>query len=220
VRKVLGIKDWNGAFAEYLTLPAANLHSVPDQVSDDAAVFTEPLAAALEILEQVHIQPSDKVLVIGAGRLGQMIAQVLSLTGCDLRVVTRYSYQRAILEDRQISFLAEGAVGFSEMDVVVEATGSPGGFELARQAVRPRGTIVLKSTYAGKMGVNFSSIVVDEITLVGSRCGPFPPAVGLLEKQQVDPTPLISAIYPLHQGLEAFDRAGQPGIIKVILDVK
>ena len=106
------------------------------------------------------------------------------------------------------------------MDVVVEATGSPGGFEVARHAVRPRGIIVLKSTYAGTMEIDFSSIVVDEITLVGSRCGPFPPALDLLEKQQVDPAPLISAKYPLHQGLEAFDRAGQPGIIKVILDVR
>ena len=218
-RTVLGIQDLNGAFAQYLTLPLANLHLVPDKVSDDEAVFTEPLAAALEILEQVHIHPSDKVLVIGAGRLGQLIAQVLRRTACDLHIVTRYQYQRVILGKLGINLISEKDVGFGKMDIVVEATGSPGGFNLARQAVRPRGTVVLKSTYAGTMTFNPSSIVVDEVTLVGSRCGPFAPALDLLEMKKVDPIPLISARFPLHQGLEAFKQAGKPGTFKVILDM-
>ncbi len=217
-RTVLGIQDLNGAFAEHLTLPLRNLHQVPDSVVSDAAVFTEPLAAALEILEQVHVQPSDKVLVIGAGRLGQLIAQVLNLTGCELQIVYRYPNQRDILVLNQVVAIEETELGAREFDIVVEATGSPGGFNLARQVVRPRGTIVLKSTYAGMIPCDISSIVVDEITLVGSRCGPFNPALNLLAKCQINPIPLIDARYPLQKGLDAFQRVMEPGVIKVILE--
>ena len=216
-RAVLGIKDHHGAFAEYLTLPLDNLQPVPDSVADELAVFTEPLAAALEIQEQVHIRPDDKVLVVGAGRLGQLIAQTLALTGCDLRVAARRNKQREILAARNIPAISEADVPERRMDVVVDATGSPDGFELARRAVRPRGTLVLKSTYAGDLPVNFSSIVVDEITIVGSRCGAFAPALRLLESGQVDPRPLISARYPLSDGAKAFEHAFQPGVMKVLL---
>lgn len=216
-RTVLGIADRHGSFAEYLALPLGNLHRVPDTVTDEAAVFTEPLAAALEIQEQVHIRPSDRLLVIGAGRLGQLIAQTLALTGCDLQVVARHSHQRDLLAARYIRHISEEQVPQKQMDLVVEATGSPAGFNLARRAVRPRGTIVLKSTYKGEMNVNFSAIVVEEITLVGSRCGPFPPALRLLETRQVDPRPLITARYPLSEALPAFNHAGQPGVLKVLL---
>jgi threonine dehydrogenase-like Zn-dependent dehydrogenase len=216
-RTVLGIVNRNGAFAEYLTLPMANLHLLPDSVPDEMAVFTEPLAAALEIGQQVHIQPTERVLVVGAGRLGQLIAQVLALTGCDLRVLARHPNQIALLARRGIRSITQDEVPQRRMDVVIEATGSPSGFEVARRAVRPRGTLVLKSTYAGNLEVNLSALVVDEITLVGSRCGPFRPALQLMESRLVDPTPLIEARYPLEQGVAAFEHAARPGVLKVLL---
>ncbi|NOY98845.1 MAG: alcohol dehydrogenase catalytic domain-containing protein [Chloroflexi bacterium] len=216
-RTVLGILNRDGVFAEYVTLPIRNLHRVPDSVPDEAAVFTEPLAAALEIQQQVHIRPGDRVLLIGAGRLGQMIAQTLALTGADLRVAARHQQQQDLLTARGIRLITEDEVQPWRWDVVVEATGSTSGFDLARRAIRPRGTLVMKSTYRGEMSVNFSSIVVDEINIVGSRCGPFAPALRLLESGLVDPTVLISARYPLSQGLQAFERAGQHGTLKVLI---
>jgi threonine dehydrogenase-like Zn-dependent dehydrogenase len=216
-RSVLGIANRDGVHAEYTTLPLANLHVVPDSVPDDAAVFTEPLAAALEIQEQVHIQPADRVLLVGAGRLGQLIAQTLALTGCDLHVLARHPHQKTLLESRQIRLISEESLQPRRWDVVVEATGSPSGFEVARRAVRPRGTLVLKSTYRGDMIVNWSPFVVDEITTLGSRCGPFGPALRLLERAQVDPTILIAGRYPLANALEAIAAAQQPGMLKVLL---
>ena len=193
------------------------MHVVPDSIPDEAAVFTEPLAAALEIQEQVHIQPTDRVLLVGAGRLGQLIAQTLALTGCDLHVLARYPHQKTLLESRKIRLISEEAVQPRRWDVVVEATGSPSGFEVARRAIRPRGTLVLKSTYRGEMTVNWSPFVVDEITIVGSRCGPFAPALHLLESAQVDPTILIAGQYPLANALDAMAAAQQPGMLKVLL---
>jgi len=219
-RTTIGIKGRHGAFAQFLCLPIRNLHRVPAQVPDDAAVFTEPLASALEILEQVRIQPGDRVLVVGAGRLGQLIARLLALHADELQVVVRHPSQQEKLACVGIATVAEEQVPASQMDVVVEATGSPGGFELAARAVRPRGTIVLKSTYAGSMGVNLSPLVVNEITLIGSRCGPFKPALALLERQQVDPTPLISYRYDLARGIEAFGRAAESGVFKVLFEIK
>jgi threonine dehydrogenase-like Zn-dependent dehydrogenase len=217
-RSVLGILNRNGVFAEYVTLPVENLHVVPDSLADEAAVFTEPLAAALEIQQQVHIQPSDRVLVIGAGRLGQLVAQTLALTGCELQVVTRHTTQEDLLALSGITTCREEEVPTRDVDVVVEATGSPQGFALARRAVRPRGTIVLKSTYKGEMQINFSAIVVDEITLVGSRCGPFPPAINLLESGKVEPRPLVLGRYPLVDAEKAIQQAGQPGALKILLE--
>ena len=216
-RTVLGIRDRHGSFAEFLVLPASNLHFVPDEVPDEAAVFAEPLAAALEIQEQVSVRPSDSVLVVGAGRLGQLIAQALALTGCDLRVVARHPRQRDVLRSRTIETIAEDAVPLRHFDLVVEATGSPSGFDLARRAVRPRGTIALKSTYRGGIAVDLSSLVVDEITVVGSRCGPIAAALRLLARKAVDPRVLIEAEYPLGRAVEAFERAGQPGMLKVLV---
>ncbi len=216
-RSVLGIAQRNGTMAEYTTLPLANLHHVPDSVPDEQAVFTEPLAAALEILEQVHIAPLDRVLLYGAGRLGQLIAQVLALTGCHLRVVARHAYQQELLAGRGIAWITEGDVEPAKWDVVVEATGTPSGFDVAREAVRPRGTLVLKSTYAGELSLNMSAIVVDEVTLVGSRCGPFAPALRLLERGEVDPRGLIAAEFSLDEALQAFQKAAQPGVLKVLL---
>jgi threonine dehydrogenase-like Zn-dependent dehydrogenase len=216
-RTVLGIINRDGTFAEFTQLPITNLHRVPASVSDEMAVFTEPLAAALEIQEQINIKPNDRVLLIGAGRLGQLIAQTLALTGCDLRVVARHARQQELLRARGIRIISEEEIKPWRWDIVVEATGSPSGFSLARQAVRPRGTLVLKSTYKGEMNVNFSSIVVDEVNLIGSRCGPFEPALRLMESKQVDPTVLIDAEFSLNDALKAFERAAQAGTLKVLI---
>ncbi len=216
-RSVLGIANRDGIFAEYANLPAENLHGVPESVPDEAAVFTEPLAAALEIQQQVHIQPTDRVLLVGAGRLGQLIAQTLSLSGCDLRVLARYERQQQLLGKRGIHTIVEEDIQPWRWDVVVEATGSPAGFEVARKAIRPRGTFVLKSTYAGEITLNLSPFVVDEINVVGSRCGPFAPALRLLESGQVDPTPLIGATFGLDEGLRAFDEAAKRGALKMLI---
>ena len=217
-RSVLGILNRDGVHAGYTTLPLANLHLVPDSIPDEAAVFTEPLAAALEIQEQVHIQPAERVLLVGAGRLGQLIAQTLALTGADLHVLARHPHQKALLERRKIKSISEEEIQPRHWDVVVEATGSSSGFDLARQALRPRGTLVLKSTYRGEMNVNWSPFVVDEITVVGSRCGPFAPALRLLESRAVDPTILIADRYPLARALAAMEAAQQPGMLKILLE--
>jgi threonine dehydrogenase-like Zn-dependent dehydrogenase len=216
-RTVLGIVNRDGTFAEFTQLPITNLHRVPDSVPDEMAVFTEPLAAALEIQQQIQIKPTDRVLLIGAGRLGQLIAQTLALTGCDLRVVARHKHQQDLLRARGIRMIGEEEVQRWRWDIVVEATGSPGGFSLARQAIRPRGTLVLKSTYKGDMHVNFSSMVVDEINIIGSRCGPFEPALRLMESRQVDPTVLIANEFKLGEALKAFERAAETGVLKVLV---
>jgi threonine dehydrogenase-like Zn-dependent dehydrogenase len=217
-RTVLGIINRDGIFAEFTNLPIANLHRVPDSVPDEMAVFTEPLAAALEIQQQVQINPTDRVLLIGAGRLGQLIAATLALTGCDLRVVARHKLQQDLLKARGIRIISEEEIKPWRWDVVVEATGSPSGFSLARQAIRPRGTLVLKSTYKGEMNVNFSSVVVDEINIIGSRCGPFEPALRLMESKQVDPTVLIASEFKLKDALKAFEHAAEPGVLKVLIE--
>ena len=218
-RTVLGIVNRDGVFAEFTQLPIANLHRVPASVPDGMAVFTEPLAAALEIQEQISIKPGNRVLLVGAGRLGQLIAQTLALTGCDLRVVARHPRQQDLLTARGIRLINEADVQKWRWDVVVEATGSPSGFARGRRAIRPRGTLVLKSTYKGEMSVDFSSIVVDEINIIGSRCGPFEPALRLMEERRVDPTVLIDAEYPLADVIKAFERAAQPGALKVVVNL-
>lgn len=216
-RTVLGIVNRDGVFAEYTTLPIENLQRVPDSVSDEMAVFTEPLAAALEIQQQIQIKPTDRVLLVGAGRLGQLIAQTLALKGCDLHVVARHAQQQNLLTARGISVITEVEIQPRKWDIVVEATGSPDGFNLARKAIRPRGTLVLKSTYKGEMNVNLSSIVVDEINLIGSRCGPFEPALRLMEKREVDPTVLITAEYSINDVIKGLTHAAQAGVLKVLI---
>jgi threonine dehydrogenase-like Zn-dependent dehydrogenase len=218
-RTVLGIVNRDGTFAEFTQLPVTNLHRVPDSVPDEMAVFTEPLAAALEIQEQILIKPTDRVLLIGAGRLGQLIAQTLALTGCDLGVVARHKHQQDLLKARGIRTIGEEEIKPWRWDIVVEATGSHSGFSLARPAIRPRGTLVLKSTYKGDMNVNFSSMVVDEINIIGSRCGPFEPALRLMESRQVDPTVLIANEFKLGEILKAFERAAETGVLKVLVEV-
>jgi threonine dehydrogenase-like Zn-dependent dehydrogenase len=216
-RKTLGIHDWHGVFAEYLVLPISNLHLVPDNLPDELAVFTEPVAAAHEILEQIELLPKDRVLVVGAGRLGQLIAQTLQGTGCDLSVVFRHDKQKKLLSNYNIHSLTVQELGQSRFDVIIEATGSPDGLLLAREYIRPRGKIVLKSTYKGEICLNLSTIVVDEVTLIGSRCGSFEPAIQLLVEHRVDPQPLIEAVYPLQRSKEALEHAARSGVFKILI---
>lgn len=217
-RRVLGIKGHHGAFAEYLCLPLANLHRVPDPVPNSCAVFAEPLAAALEVPERIHINPSDRVLIVGAGRLGQLIARVVALTGASLGVVARHAHQRQRLALAGIASLDEEQVGPARYDLVIEASGAPSGFRLARSAVRPRGTLCLKSTYRGEVPVELSTIVVDEIRVIGSRCGPFPAALRLLADERLDLSPLIDVREPLDNGVNALRRAAEPGVLKAVID--
>lgn len=218
-RTVLGIAGRNGAFAEHLVLPSRNLHAVPETVDSSAAVFTEPLAAALQIQEQVRVAEDDRVLVVGDGKLGQLIAQTLALAGCRLFVVGRHENKLDLLRRRGIATVTAGEVKEAGFDLSVECTGSPGGFELARSALRPRGTLVMKSTYAGRLNLDAAPVVVDELTIVGSRCGPFAPVVDLLASGAVDVAPLISGRLPIANGLEAFERATRPGSLKILLDI-
>jgi threonine dehydrogenase-like Zn-dependent dehydrogenase len=220
-RTVLGIQGHDGSLAEYLTLPLANLHPVPDSIPDEEAVFTEPLAAACEILAQVDIRPGDKVAILGDGKLGQLCAQVLALTGCKLIVVGKHADKLALLRQRDIgTLLLEQATDLDDFDIVVEATGSAAGFATALTMLRPRGTLVLKSTFAGKSEVDLSPLVVNEINLLGSRCGPFAAALSLLKQGAVDVRPLISATYPLSGALAAFERAAAPDVLKVLVDCR
>jgi len=218
-RRVLGIQDWDGALAEYLVLPLANLHPVPERLPDALAVFTEPVAAALEVLEQVHIRPDSRVLVLGDGKLGLLLALCLRLTGCDLHLAGRHAKKLDLVASRGVTthwaehFTADG------FDVVVEATGSLAGWQTAVAAVRPRGTIILKSTYPGAMEYNPSDLVVREVTVAGSRCGPFAPALRLLSRRLVNPRRLISRVYPLSRAVEALDFAGQQGVLKVLVEM-
>ena len=214
-RTVLGIKGRDGVFAEWLTLPVENLHAVPDDVPDEVAVFAEPLAAALQVQQQVAIGPRDAVAVVGDGKLGQLVARTLALSGCALTVVGRHARKLERLAARGIATAA--SLEPRSADVVVECTGNPEGLALARAAVRPRGTIVLKSTYHGEAPVNLSAVVVDEVTLVGSRCGPFAPALELLAAGRVAVADLVDARFPLADGVAAFEKAGAPGVLKVLI---
>ncbi|MEQ9485540.1 MDR/zinc-dependent alcohol dehydrogenase-like family protein [Coleofasciculus sp. F4-SAH-05] len=218
-RTVLGIVNRHGAFADYLSLPIENLHRVPDTLPTDLATFTEPVAAALEIQQQVTVSSTERVLVVGDGKLGQLVAQTLALTGCDLFVVGRHQHKLANLSARGINGGFADAIAHRSFDIAVECTGNPAGFELARRALRPRGSLVLKSTYAGQLTFDASSLVVDEITLIGSRCGPFAPALELLASGRVDVKPLIQGHYPLREGIKAVEQAKTKGVLKVLLDM-
>jgi threonine dehydrogenase-like Zn-dependent dehydrogenase len=215
-RTVLGIVNRHGAFADYLTLPIANLHAVPDDMPDDVAVFTEPVAAAFRILAQVRIDPGQRVVVFGDGKLGQVIAQVLATTGCALTVVGRHPRKLAHLAARGIAAQVDPPAARSA-DVVVDCTGRREGLQAALGALRPCGTLVLKSTFAGDTALNLSAIVVDELTIVGSRCGPFAPALAALASGAVDVSPLIDARLPLADAVDAMARAGAPGTLKVLV---
>lgn len=218
-RTTLGINGRDGAFAEYLTLPVRNLHAVPENVPDEVAVFTELVAAACEILQQVHIHPTDRVIVVGDGKLGLLCAQVVALTGCDLTVLGHHQDKLDIVARQSLAVaLSEDGV-VPGADVVIEATGNPSGYAAAQRLVRPRGTLVLKSTYHGMLEADLTMTVVNEVRIVGSRCGPFAPALRLLTQGRVQVRALIQARYSLAQAMDAFAHAAQPGTLKVLLDV-
>ncbi|MCB9736623.1 MAG: alcohol dehydrogenase catalytic domain-containing protein [Deltaproteobacteria bacterium] len=216
-RTVLGIAGRDGAFRERLALPVANLHAVPDGVAPEAAVFVEPLAAALEITEQIHVRPTDRVAVLGVGRLGQLCARVLALTGAEVVGVGRSPARLALLP-RSVRAVAAADLDERGFDVVVDCTGAAAGLARATELVRPRGTIVLKTTVHEAAGVAPTPWVIDEVTLVGSRCGPFEPALRALAAGLVDPTPLITARFPLGDGVAALAAAARPEHVKVLLE--
>ena len=218
-RRVLGLRGHDGAFAEYLTLPAENLHPVPDEISDEAAVFTEPLAAALQVLETGAIGPADRVLILGDGKLGLLVAQAVALAGSETFVLGHHPERWHILRERGIIPMHDpgGLQGLA--DVVIECTGRPEGIQEALRLVRPQGAVILKSTFAGVHPLNLSEAVVKEARLIGSRCGPFAPALRLLARRQVEVEALIEAVYPLTQAEEAFARAGRRGALKVFLRI-
>jgi len=218
-RTVLGIHGRDGAHAEFLQLPAINLLAVPDNVPDEHAVFTEPLAAACGILDRVGIVGEDRVAVIGDGKLGLLCAQVLVLTGASVLLVGKHSSKLRIAERRGIATAtpAVAAKHTRQFDIVVEASGAAPGFALALELLRPKGQLVLKSTFHGKTEMDAARLVVDEIAIVGSRCGRFGPALDLLKRRAIDVDSLISEEYPLANGVHAMRRAGTRGVLKVLL---
>jgi threonine dehydrogenase-like Zn-dependent dehydrogenase len=216
-RQVLGLMGRPGAFAEYLTVPIENLHEVPESLVDEQAVLTEPLAAALEVWE-AGIEPEDPVLVLGAGRLGALIALALEHRGAKVEVVEKSPDKLEALEAMGVQ--VRTGPPQPVFPWVVEATGSTAGFESALAWTRPTGTVVLKSTTHEPVSVETSRIVVDEIRLVGSRCGAFPPALDALVSGQLAVQPLVSGIYPLAEIHDALERSTQPGVFKVLLDLR
>lgn len=217
-RQVIGVRARDGGFAESIRVPRANLHRVPASVSERQAVFVEPLAAALQVLDQVDVLPGMRVLVIGAGRLGQLVARVLALHAVDLQVVARRARHRELLAQVGVASIAEDEVDAASADLVVDTSGHPSGLALAMRAIRARGTLVVKSTFAGDLPLDPKRLVVDELTVVGSRCGPFQQALEAIATGQVDPMPLLDAVFPLERFEEAFAAAQRPGALKVLLD--
>jgi alcohol dehydrogenase len=214
-RTTLGIDRRDGAMAELVSLPVSCLHAVPDSVPDEAAVFTEPLAAALEIFEQSHIRPTERVAVVGDGKLGAMIVQVLRLIGCDLTLIGRHPERWALYESQGVRCTHSTSPPHGQFDVVVDCTGNPAGLATARQLLRPRGRLVLKSTFQADSQLNLTMLVIDEVRLIGSRCGPFAPALKLLERGLIATEPLISAEFAFGDGIAAF--AAAHGQLKVLL---
>jgi threonine dehydrogenase-like Zn-dependent dehydrogenase len=220
-RSVIGIVNHHGAFAHYVTAPIRNLYEVPDSVSDEAAVFVEPLAAAFEIVEQVHIQKSDKVVVLGDGKLGLLIAMALRLHSENVTLVGRHREKLACVEGLGIDTVltGQGRPLPQGVDVVVEATGTAGGIEEAIALLKPRGVLVLKSTVADTKGLNLAPVVVNELTIVGSRCGPFDVAIKALAEGRVPVERLIQRRFALEEGVHALEVAAQKGMLKVLLEI-
>ena len=215
VRRVMGIDGADGALAELVTVPTANLHAVPETVADDLAVFSEPLAAAFEILEQVQVESGQDCVVLGDGKLGLLVAQVLQNAGAHVIAVGRHRSKLAILERRDIETVLAADWSPSPTSLVVEATGTAEGFALAVATTRPRGTLGVPSSGAGHANVELAPLVINEISVVGSRCGPFPPALRALTENALDVRPLVSDRVPLGDALR---RAGEPGTLKVLVE--
>jgi len=220
-RTVLGILNHDGAFADYIAVPQKNLHPVPDSLPDEVAVFTEPVAAAFQIPAQIPIARDARIVVLGDGRLGNLCAQVLARRSDHILVVGKHESKLALLRTLGIATaLLDGALPDRAADVVVDCTGSETGLPTALRLVRPRGTIVLKTTVAGTQTLAWAPFVIDEITLVGSRCGPFDEALAALARGEVDVRPLISERLPLSAGVTSLERAQAKGVLKVLIDVE
>lgn len=220
-RRVLGIREAEGGFAEAIVVPVANLHAVPEGVADDAAVFAEPLAAALRVLDQVELTAGARATVIGDGKLGLLVAKVLLGTGAHVTVLGRHAHKLALARTWGATVETDagaGAVVRRSEDVVVEASGSASGLREALERVRPRGSIVLKSTLVRPLELEASRVVVDEIQILGSRCGSIGDALAVLASGSLDPRPLVEARYPLSNALEAFAHANRRGALKVLID--
>lgn len=216
-RSVLGILNRDGCFADYVVLPVENLIEVPENVFDKEAVFVEPLAAAFEITNQIHIKPTDKIAVLGDGKLGLLIAFVLKLTMAEITLIGKHDYKLEIAKDEGIKTKKLSEVSEEKYyDVVVDATGSVNGFETALKLVRPRGTFVLKSTVADDKPINFAPVVIDEINIVGSRCGDFRPALRALSAKLINVKPLISNIFDFENSLQAFS-SDLKGTLKTLI---
>jgi len=223
-RTVLGIKGRDGAFAEFLSLPNSNLIVLPDSVADDSAVFIEPLAAALNILEQISVKNSDSVAVVGDGKLAQLVVLVMAQTGCSLTLIGRHGDKLELAKEFGATRVLRAQPGVdrewaSRFDVVVEASGAPSGLATALALVKPRGTVVMKSTHEGSTPLEMSQVVVNELTIVGSRCGRFRPALDLLAGARFDLSRLISGQFPLEDGVRAFEEASAPHNLKIIVQI-
>ncbi len=216
-RSVMGILKADGAFAEYLVAPVKNLHVVPDALADEEAVFVEPLAAAFEILTQIPLDPGDEVLVLGDGKLGNLCAQALRLSGAKITALGKHPDKLALVKKAGVRTVLLDDWRPRQFDVVVEATGSASGLELALGAVRPRGTLILKSTIAGNHQVSLAPVVINEIHVIGSRCGPFPDALNALAARQISVAPLVEKIYALQDGVAAAAHAARRGTRKILL---
>jgi threonine dehydrogenase-like Zn-dependent dehydrogenase len=221
-RRVLGIVGQDGAFAEYLSMPVANLHRVPGRIPDEAAVFTEPLAAACEILEQVDVTAYPQAAVLGDGKLAQLIARALQAAGVRVLLIGKYASKLRLAQGagiRAVQVRRRAARRADAFPLVVEATGSPSGLSLAQQITAPRGTLVLKSTFHGAAPVQTWPLVVKEITAVGSRCGSFSRALELLRGRRLDLQPLISRVFPLSDIPAAMRYAQRPGVMKALVRI-
>ena len=220
-RSTLGIWQREGCFAEYVCLPAKNLLEIPENVTDEEAVFVEPLAAALEILEQVHIPPYKKVVVLGDGKLGLIIALSLNAAGLDVLLVGKHEEKLGIAKSQGVNTTLLSDLKIEKVyDYVVEATGSISGFETSLALTKPRGILILKSTIAASKEFNLAPIVIDEITVLGSRCGQFAPALRLLASKRIDVNPLISDVFDIDDSVKAFERNTEKASVKVLVKVK
>jgi threonine dehydrogenase-like Zn-dependent dehydrogenase len=217
-RRVMGIDGADGAIAELVAVPIANLHRVPDAVPDERAVFTEPLAAAFEIVAQIDVEAGQRCIVLGDGKLGLLVAQVLHAAGAEVTALGHHDAKLAVLARRGIATAHAESFGGAAAPLVVEATGTLAGFRRAVQLTRPRGTLILKSTVSAHEPLDLAPLVIHEITVVGSRCGPFPPALRALEAGDVEVDALVAARVPLAQAESALARAAGAGVLKVLVD--
>ncbi len=219
-RTVLGILNHDGAFAELIAVPQVNLHTIPDSLSDDHATFVEPVAAAYRLQEQLALSGDETIVVLGDGRLGNLCAQVLKLAGCEqLLVVGKHPEKLAVLRELGVQTVTLKQVEKkNQADIVVDCTGSPTGLPLALELVKPCGTVIMKTTVAGEHQLSMAPLVIDEVTLIGSRCGPFEPAIAALAEEKVIVEPLIGGRYPLEEAPLAMVKAASPGTFKILLE--